>query len=101
MPPEQAYPVSQRELIRAARGQMSKTAFAKVLGVDRSCLSRYEGEKLGAPTSVLNHCLRAVAAQLGDESPQDEQPLERVLRSAREVVSGLEVSLAQHERPNR
>jgi hypothetical protein len=74
---------------------MSQTQFAKVLGVDRTCLSRYEGEKLGAPTSVLNYCLRAVAAQMGKESPGQEQPLERVLRSARDVVAGLELSLEQ------
>ena len=74
---------------------MSQTQFARVLGVDRSCLSRYEGEKLGAPTTVLNYCLRAVAAQMSTDSPVQEQPLERVLRSARDVVAGLEVSLSQ------
>ena len=74
---------------------MSQTQVARVLGVDRSCLSRYEGEKLGAPTTVLNYCLRAVAAQMSTDSPVQEQPLERVLRSARDVVAGLEVSLSQ------
>ena len=80
---------------------MSQTQFAKVLGVDRTCLSRYEGEKLGAPTSVLNYCLRAVAAHVGNDSPKQEQPLERVLRSAREVVAGLEVSLGRSGRRGR
>jgi hypothetical protein len=80
---------------------MSQTQFAKLLGVDRSCLSRYESEKLGAPTSVLNHCLRAVAAQVGNDFHEQEQPLERVLRSARAVVVGLEVSLGQSRRRDR
>lgn len=101
MDSNRAFPLSQGELIRSARGAMSQTQFAKVLGVDRTCLSRYEGEKLGAPTSVLNYCLRAVAAHVGNDSPKQEQPLERVLRSAREVVAGLEVSLGRSGRRGR
>jgi len=45
----------------AARGASTQAEFAKRLGVDRSCLSRYESEQLGAPTSVVNYCLKAVA----------------------------------------
>ena len=56
-----AFPTSQRELLIAARGASTQAEFAKRLGVDRSCLSRYESEQLGAPTSVLNYCLKAVA----------------------------------------
>lgn len=56
-----AFPTSQRQLLIAARGDSTQAEFARRLGVDRSCLSRYEGEKLGAPTSVLNYCLNAVA----------------------------------------
>jgi len=64
------FPTSQGELLRAARGGETQAAFAKKLGVDKSSLSRYESEKLGAPTNVLNYCLRAVANQLqgGHES---------------------------------
>jgi len=58
-----AYPVSQSELIRAARAARTKTEFARVLGVDRTCLGRYESEELGAPTKVLNYCLRAIASR--------------------------------------
>lgn len=54
-------PTSQRELLIAARGPSTQADFAKRLGVNRSCLSRYESEQLGAPTSVLNYCLKAVA----------------------------------------
>jgi ribosome-binding protein aMBF1 (putative translation factor) len=81
--------MTQGQLIRAARGTMSQSQFAQVLKVDRSCLSRYESEQLGAPTAVLNHCLRVVATQLaGDGAP--ESPVERSLRLAREVVAELE-----------
>lgn len=55
------FPTSQRDLLIAARGTATQAEFAKRLGVDRSCLSRYEREQLGAPTSVLNYCLKAVA----------------------------------------
>lgn len=55
------FPTSQRELLIAARGALTQADFAKRLGVDRTCLSRYEREQLGAPTSVLNYCLKTVA----------------------------------------
>ena len=58
-----AYPLTQKELIREASGDLTKTEFARVLGVDRTCLGRYESEELGAPTKVLNYCLRAIAAR--------------------------------------
>lgn len=56
--------------------------------VDRTCLSRYESEKLGAPTSVVNYCLRAIAAQFC--GMDEEEPLERALRHARNAVQELE-----------
>lgn len=72
-----------------ARGDMTKTAFAKVLNVDRSCLSRYESEQLGAPTSVLNHCLRAIAEQRGEPRVK-ATPLARALQLTRNAVRELE-----------
>lgn len=72
-------------MIRRARGQKRQAAFAKELGVDRTCLSRYESEKLGAPTKVLNYCLRAIAAhteQGGDGAHPVEQALEHVRQAA-------------------
>lgn len=74
-----------------ARGDMTKTAFAKVLNVDRSCLSRYESEQLGAPTSVLNHCLRAIAAQQGELRVM-ATPLARALQLTRNAVRELEAA---------
>jgi hypothetical protein len=83
------YPSSQGELIRRARGEQPQSAFAKELGVDRTCLSRYESEKLGAPTKVLNHCLRAIAAQAG-QSDAAAPPVDQALAHARQAVDFLE-----------
>ena len=89
--PVGAFPTSQGDLIRIARGDRTKTAFAKVLDVDRTCLSRYESEQLGAPTAVLNHCLRAIAAQHGGLGT-DATPVERALQLARDAVRELEAA---------
>ena len=84
-------PTSQGDLIRMARGDRTKTAFAKILDVDRTCLSRYESEQLGAPTAVLNHCLRAIAAQQGGPGTE-ATPLDRALQLARDAVRELEAA---------
>ena len=90
------FPTSQGELIKRARGEKPQSAFAKELGVDRTCLSRYESEKLGAPTKVLNHCLRAIAAQAG-QSDAGGQPVEQALAHARQAVDFLErATRSQH-----
>lgn len=82
------FPRSQGELIRAARGARSQKEFAQVLQVDRTSLSRYESEQLGAPTSVINFCLKALA------DAQDAQTarahLTRALEHARLAVGELE-----------
>lgn len=80
---EVQFPTSQGELIKAARGQETQAAFAKRLGIGKSSLSRYESEKLGAPTIVLNYCLRAVADQLHEGNPSAvKQALALVRRAA-------------------
>ncbi|MEO8313784.1 MAG: transcriptional regulator [Pseudomonadota bacterium] len=82
-------PTSQGELIKRARGEKSQAAFAKELGVDRTCLSRYESEKLGAPTKVLNYCLRAIAAHAG-QGDAGVRPIEQALQHVRQAVDCLE-----------
>lgn len=72
-----------------ARGDRTKTSFAKVLNVDRTCLSRYESEQLGAPTAVINHCLRAIAAQR-DATGANVTPVDRALQLTRDAVRELE-----------
>lgn len=67
---------------------MTQTQFAAALGVDRTCLSKYESEKLGAPASVITHCLQAVAPR--DEAPAAESTLRKALWSARQTLSTLE-----------
>ncbi|MGQ0502087.1 MAG: hypothetical protein ACT4P0_05680 [Panacagrimonas sp.] len=82
-------PTSQAQLVRLARGERSQAEFARELGVDRTCLSRYEREILGAPPSVISHCLRTVVQQLhiaGGDGAEIRNALDR----AREVVSVLE-----------
>ncbi len=84
-------PSTQGELIRHARGSLTQDEFARILGVDRTCLSRYEREKLGAPVKVLNHCLSAIAAQLATRLAS-QQGIEEALQHARQTVSLLETS---------
>lgn len=83
------FPTSQGELIKLARGAKAQSTFAKELGVDRTCLSRYESEKLGAPTKVLNYCLRAIAAHLGS-GPAEGRPVQQALEHVRQAVDFLE-----------
>ncbi len=83
-----AFPQSQGELIKRVRGDRSQAEFAKELGVDRTCLSRYESEKLGAPTKVLNKCLSAIAAH--SVNGELTRPVDKALICARQAVELLE-----------
>ena len=84
------YPTSQGELIRAARGSRTQAEFAKLLRCDRSCLSRYEREQLGAPPMVINLCLRIVASSMAS-AEVGSNAYARVLQQARRVVAELEM----------
>lgn len=90
-----AFPLTQGELIRTARGDRTQQEFADTLGVHRSCLSRYESEGLGAPAAVINHCLQAVAALASNDAAS---PVQRALRHARLAVTELEVAATQAPR---
>ena len=83
------FPSSQGDLIKRVRSGMTQAEFARVLKVSRSCLSRYESEQLGAPTSVINYCLGAIAAQLSGNSV-DGDPVLRALQMSRDVTKQLE-----------
>lgn len=85
-----AYPTTQAELIRTARGSRTQAEFAQFLGCDRSCLSRYEREQLGASPAVIGHCLRIVAKSAMN-TPKAPKPFERALQQARRVVAELEM----------
>lgn len=87
----QSFPTRQSELIRQARGPRSQAEFAKLLGVDRSCLSRYEREQLGAPTSVINHCLGAITAQ-SIPHVAEVDPVRRALRLTIDATRELEIA---------
>ena len=82
-------PLSQGDLIRAVRANRTQTEFALALGVDRSCLSRYESEALGAPTSVINYCLEEIAQAMNGVIAETS-PIAQALAHAHEVVSVLE-----------
>ncbi len=84
-----AFPTSQSALIRAARGDETQTAFAKRVGCDRSCLSRYEREELGAPTFVINFCLANVAP-LATRDEGLSASTSEALALARSTVAALE-----------
>lgn len=92
-------PNSQGELIRTVRGKRSQSEFAKALGCDRSCLSRYESESLGVPTSVINYCLKAISSELSQQGGVGLLPIDVALQHAKEVVTALERLKAKpHER---
>ena len=80
-------PATQRELLLAARGNESQGEFARRLGIDRTCLSRYERERLGVPTAVLNHCLQVLA---GNTAPVAESPFDRALLHVRQAADALQ-----------
>lgn len=82
-------PKSQSELIRTARGERSQADFSKMLGCDRSCLSRYEHETLGAPPQVITRCLQIVAT-MQQKSDLHGRPFDRALDLARQAVAELE-----------
>lgn len=88
-------PQSQGELIRWARGKMTQTEFAAARGIDKSCLSRYEAEKLGAPTKLINYCLKELASSALTES-QARDELGGALENAKRTVALLERLAAMH-----
>lgn len=86
-------PRSQGQLLRWARGALTQAEFAALTGVNKSTLSRYESEKLGAPTHLINYCLARLAELVSDHSHSDAG-LEGALDNARRTVAMLE-GLAQ------
>lgn len=84
------FPTTQGQLIRLARDAKTQAQFARELGCDRSCLSRYESEALGAPTTVINQCLSLVATQL-EKSEAPAGQLSQALTKARQLVATLEM----------
>lgn len=57
------------------------------LKVDKTCLSRYESGKLGAPVRVIDECLKIVANSLVESSSPS---IESALEHARMTVKCLE-----------
>jgi DNA-binding transcriptional regulator YiaG len=84
---EPRFPRSQKELIKLARGAATQREFAMRLKVDKSCLSRYESGKLGAPVRVIDECLEIVANGLVEPSSPS---IASALEHARMTVKCLE-----------
>lgn len=82
-------PATQAELIRTARGERTQAEFARLLQVDRTCLSRYERELLGAPPSVINHCLAEIGRHLA-ALHNSQRSISGALDQARGLVRTLE-----------
>lgn len=78
----------------APRWPSSARPGAKVLDADRSCLSGYESEQLGVPTSMFNYCLRAIAAQQGSAVTKATLLDRASLQLTRQAVRELEVASA-------
>lgn len=78
-----------------ARGARTQRGFAKILGVDPTCLSRYENEKLGAPTSVINFCLSEVVTSIeAGFSEKEPSPVGRALNLTRLALGELEFAVS-------
>jgi DNA-binding XRE family transcriptional regulator len=82
-------PRSQGELIRWARGKSTQAEFAAAHGVNKSSLSRFEAEKAGAPTHLINDCLSLFADFLMT-NPDAADGLKAVLDNARKTITLLE-----------
>jgi hypothetical protein len=82
-------PRTQGELIRWARGKSTQAEFAAAHGVAKSSLSRYEAEKLGAPTRLINDCLSQLAGFLMAK-PGAADGIKGALDNARKTVTLLE-----------
>ncbi|MEZ0604927.1 helix-turn-helix domain-containing protein [Paraburkholderia sp. IW21] len=82
-------PRTQGELIRWARGKSTQAEFAAAHGVNKSSLSRFEAEKAGAPTHLINDCLSQLADFLM-ANPGATDGIKGALDNARKTVTLLE-----------
>ena len=83
------FPADQRELIRLARGEMSQADFARLAGVGRTALCKYERQSRGVPLDFLNYCLKLVAERLDARAMRSERA-RTALALAKRTVNELE-----------
>ncbi|WP_370710646.1 XRE family transcriptional regulator [Paraburkholderia sp. IW21] len=76
-------------MIRWARGKSTQAEFAAAHGVNKSSLSRFEAEKAGAPTHLINDCLSQLADFLM-ANPGATDGIKGALDNARKTVTLLE-----------
>jgi DNA-binding XRE family transcriptional regulator len=89
-----SFPKTQGALVRWARGEETQSAFAKSLGLDRSCVSRYERGELGAPIELIDHCLQKLANEYLP-AISASAPLDRALNLTRQALIELETAKKQ------
>jgi hypothetical protein len=83
------FPSDQRQLVRLARGDMSQADFARLAGIGRTALCKYERQTRGVPLKFLNYCLQVVAKQLDPASIRSARA-KTALEHARHTVNELE-----------
>lgn len=83
------FPIDQRQLIQLARGEMNQADFARLAGVGRTALCKYERQTRGMPLDFLNYCLERVAGQLDAQSIRSKRA-KTALAHARHTVNALE-----------
>lgn len=52
--------MSVKEIIRAARGELSQTAFAEQLKTSQSLISKYESGNANPPAGIINKCMNII-----------------------------------------
>lgn len=52
--------LSVKEIIRAARGKLTQTAFAELLNTSQSLISKYESGITNPPADIINECMKII-----------------------------------------
>jgi hypothetical protein len=72
---------------------MNQADFARLAGIGRTALCKYERQTRGVPLAFLNYCLKLVAGQLDARALRSERA-KTALAHARHTVNELEALAA-------
>lgn len=72
------------EIVRAARGFLTQTAFAAVLKTRQSLISKYESGKNAPPTNILKKCIAIIQG----ENIDDDVSLDELEVRMRKILRG-------------
>ncbi len=73
-----------KEIIRAARGVLSQTAFAVKLHTSQSLVSKYESGNTNPPANIINECIKIIHG----ENIQEDISLKALEARMRKVLRG-------------